>query len=245
MIFPFRKQHHKHERGPVLKVDLHSHLIPGIDDGAKCMDESLELLRGLAELGYQKVITTPHIMCDMYGNSSRRVTEGLHALREAAHSDGIVLEIDAAAEYYLDEGFMDELESGEILSICGEYLLFESSCYARPLQMEEMIFAIGKAGYKPLLAHPERYRYIIDPRREYERFKELGVFFQINVNSFGGHYGQHALEMAEFLSRNGMIDFLGSDIHHRRQLDTLKDVFETETYHEIFKYNDICNDALL
>jgi len=233
------------QKGPSLKIDLHSHLIPGIDDGSKNMEESLHLLKGMQALGYEKVITTPHIMIDAYKNTPEIINIGLRALREEAKSHGIEVEIEAAAEYYLDEGFYDHLHSDNVMSIEGKYLLFETSYVSKPLQFEEMIFEIGAAGYIPLMAHPERYRYIRDPLKEYTRFKELGVMFQVNLNSFGGHYGKDAKKKADFLSNEGMIDFLGSDVHHAKQVETLNNVFMSETYSDIFKNNTIRNDELI
>ena len=244
MIFSFFKKKEKIERGPLLKVDLHSHLIPGIDDGSQSMEESLSLLKGMEALGYEKVITTPHIMLDAYRNTPEIIRNGLDALREAAVKEGISIEIDAAAEYYLDDGFEDLLKKGDILTIKGEYLLFETSYFAKPIQLEEMIFAISSSGYIPLMAHPERYRYIKDALKEYERFKELGVLFQVNLNSFGGHYGKDAKSKANLLSTEGMIDFLGSDVHHAKQVDTLSQVFVSEAYRDIFTHNNILNDTL-
>jgi len=244
MIFSFFKKKEVKERGPLLKVDLHSHLIPGIDDGSQSMEESLSLLKGMEALGYEKVITTPHIMLDAYRNTPEIIRNGLDALREAAVKEGISIEIDAAAEYYLDDGFEDLLKKGDILTIKGEYLLFETSYFAKPIQLEEMIFAISSSGYIPLMAHPERYRYIKDALKEYERFKELGVLFQVNLNSFGGHYGKDAKSKANLLSTEGMIDFLGSDVHHAKQVDTLSQVFVSEAYRDIFTHNNILNDTL-
>ena len=239
----FRKKKEK-ERGRILNVDLHSHLIPGIDDGSASMEESLILLKGIADLQYQKVITTPHIMLDAYKNTPQIIHEGLDALRKAAKTEGIEVEIEAAAEYYLDDGFYDLLHKGDMLTINGEYLLFETSYVSKPLQLEEMIFEIGAAGYRPLMAHPERYRYIRDYKKEYGRFKELGVMFQVNLNSFGGHYGRDAKQKADFLSQEGMIDFLGSDVHHKKQVVTLESVFQSDAYSAIFKNNTILNDTL-
>ncbi len=244
MIFSFFKKREEKKRGPLLKVDLHSHLIPGIDDGSKSMEESLSLLKGMEALGYEKVITTPHIMLDAYKNTPETIRNGLRSLREEATKEGIGIEIEAAAEYYLDDGFEDLLKKGDMLSIKGEYLLFETSYFAKPLQLEEMIFSISAAGYIPLMAHPERYRYVKDPLKEYKRFKELGVLFQVNLNSFGGHYGKDAKYKANFLRKEGMIDFLGSDVHHSRQVDTLSDVFVSEAYRDIFNHNTILNDTL-
>jgi len=245
MIFSFFKKKEEKRRGPQLKVDLHSHLIPGIDDGSKSMKESISLLKGMEALGYEKVITTPHIMLDAYRNTPEIIQNGLKSLREVAIKEGITLEIEAAAEYYLDDGFEELLHKGNVLTIEGKYLLFETSYFAKPMQLEEMIFAISSSGYIPLMAHPERYRYVKDPLKEFSRFKDLGVLFQVNLNSFIGHYGKDAKQKADFLSKEGMIDFLGSDVHHSKQVDTLSNVFLSEAYRDIFKYNTILNDDLM
>ncbi len=244
MIFPFFKKQKEKKRGPVLKVDLHSHFIPGIDDGSQSMEESLSLLRGMEALGYEKVITTPHIMVDVYRNTPTIIKEGLASLRKAAKAEGIKLEIEAAAEYYLDEGFYDHLHSGEVMSINNKYLLFETSYASKPLQIEEMIFEISAAGYVPLMAHPERYRYVKDPLKEYGRFKELGVLLQLDLNSLGGHYGRDAQKKAEILSEKGMIDFLGSDVHHLKQTKFLDEVFNGENYAKVWDKNTILNHTL-
>ena len=246
MIFSFFKKRIKEKKEALrLKVDLHSHLIPGIDDGSQSMDESIRLLKGLEALGYEKMITTPHIMADAYRNTPQIIHEGLHNLRQVAAKEGIGIEIDAAAEYYLDDGFEDLLQKGDMMLMKGEYLLFETSYYAKPMQLEEMIFSITSSGYKPIMAHPERYRYVKDSLKEYSRFKELGVLLQVNLNSFGGHYGKDAKDKADFLSREGMIDFLGSDVHHKKQVETLAGVFASDAYVDIFKHNNIRNHILL
>lgn len=244
MIFSFFKKRKERKRGPVLKVDLHSHFIPGIDDGSQSMEESLSLLKGMEALGYEKVITTPHIMVDVYRNTPKIIKEGLLSLKQAAKAEGIKIEIEAAAEYYLDEGFYDHLHSGEVMSIDNKYLLFETSYVSKPLQIEEMIFEIAAAGYIPLMAHPERYRYVKDPLKEYSRFKELGVLFQLDLNSLGGHYGRDAKKKAEILCKNGMIDFLGSDVHHLKQTRFLDDVFNSEDYASVWENNTILNHTL-
>ena len=244
MIFPFFKKQKEKKRGPVLKVDLHSHFIPGIDDGSQSMEESLSLLKAMETLGYEKVITTPHIMVDVYRNTPKIIKEGLISLRKAAKTEGIGIEIEAAAEYYLDEGFYDHLHSAEVMSIDNKYLLFETSYASKPLQMEEMIFEIAASGYTPLMAHPERYRYVKEPLKEYSRLKELGVLFQLDLNSLGGHYGKDAKRKAEILCKNGMIDFLGSDVHHLKQTRFLDDVFKSENYASVWENNTILNHTL-
>lgn len=245
MIFSFfTKKKLKKTDSRRLKVDLHSHLIPGIDDGSQSMGESLALLKGMEALGYEKMITTPHIMSDAYRNTPQIITKGLQELCQEAINERISIKIEAAAEYYLDDGFESLLDIGNILTIKGEYLLFETSYFAKPMQIEEMIFAMAASGYTPLMAHPERYRYVKELKKEYTRFKELGVMFQVNLNSFGGHYGKDAKRKADFLSEEGMIDFLGSDVHHKKQVETLSTVFTLDTYRNIFSKNTILNDTL-
>jgi len=244
-MFSFLNRWKKKERGPVLKLDLHSHLIPGIDDGSASMAESLFLLKEMKKLGYEHIVTTPHIMVDAYRNTPKIIRKGLTALRSEARAAGIAIELEAAAEYYLDEGFYEHLQSGDLLAIKEKYLLFETSYVSKPLQIEEMIFEIGAAGYTPLMAHPERYRYVSDPKREYGRFKELGVLLQLDINSLGGYYGRSAKQNAEFLVKHGMVDFLGSDVHHKKHVEALSSVFESDAYAEVFRYNTILNDTLL
>ena len=228
---------------PALLTDIHSHLIPGIDDGAQSIEESLTLLRALQKLGYTQVITTPHIMFDAYGNTKTSIREGLQILQDVAQKQNIHLKIDAAAEYYLDEGLLPLIQKKDLLLIDQKYLLFETSYTHRPQQLEEIIFEILAAGYIPLLAHPERYRYI-EEISEFQTIKDLGVEFQVNINSFNGYYGSSAKKNALALSQQGMINFLGSDTHNIKQVENLSLVFKSKAYKEIYINNTIKNQFL-
>ncbi len=228
-----------------LLVDLHSHLIPGIDDGSKSLDESVALIEAIKSLGYRKLITTPHIMFDNYQNTRETVLYGLQKLQEETLMRGISIELEAAAEYYVDEGFIELIQKKELLTIDNRYILFETSYTHRPYQLEETIFEIGAAGYMPLLAHPERYRYIKNREEEYRALKELGVEFQVNINSLSGYYGRVAQENALFLSENGLIDFLGSDTHNLHQVQNLAKVFMSDEYKKVYLNNTIKNGQLL
>lgn len=245
MIFSFfkKKKETLSEVIPELHTDIHSHLIPGIDDGARDMEESILLLKKMEALGYKKVITTPHVMADGYKNTPRTVLTGLAALRRAAKEENIDINIDAAAEYYLDDGFHTHLNNKDLLTV-GDYLLIETSYVSKPLQFDAMIFDIQAAGFKPMLAHPERYRYIKALKKEYGAMKEKGIFFQVNLNSFSGHYGKEAKKKVDFLSDAGMIDFLGSDIHRMKQAEILGDVLKSETLRSVFSNNTILNETL-
>lgn len=239
-LFSFNKA----KTSVALDVDIHSHLIPSIDDGAKNIQESIILLKSLVKLGYKKVITTPHIMVDTYCNTRETIECGLKKLRDAAREENIEITIEAAAEYYLDDGFLSHVHRNDVLSFGDSYLLFETSYIAKPLQFDEMISEIIAAGFKPVIAHPERYRYIQDMAAEYKVLKDKNIYFQVNINSFGGHYGKDAKRKAEYLSKRGMIDFLGSDVHYIKQLETLSIIQKKKIYQEIFRKNNILNDAL-
>jgi tyrosine-protein phosphatase YwqE len=249
-MFFFRRKKRNEEvfvrsKGKVfLHVDVHSHLIPGIDDGARDIDESLTLIRALKACGYKMLVTTPHIMSDHYRNDADSIANGLLALREAVADAGLDIRIEAAAEYYTDDGFFNEMKKERILSIADKYVLFETSYLAKPMMLEEMIFAIGVAGYTPLMAHPERYRYVDDPETIYTRWKELGVLFQVNINSFGGYYGKQAKALARFLDERGMIDFLGSDVHRLRQTEMLSKLLNDGSMQSVVARNPIKNDRL-
>ena len=202
------------------------------------------MLKTLEALGYRKVITTPHIMFDSYGNTKERILHGLRELQHEAVKAGIALQIEAASEYYLDEGLLPLIHRGELLLVAERYLLFETSYTHRPFQLEETVFEILAAGYIPLLAHPERYRYIKDPQSEFPALKALGVLFQVNLNSFGGYYGGNARKNALFLSKHGLIDFLGSDTHTPKQLLSFEKVYNSD-YRRIYLNNTIQNNLLL
>ncbi len=228
-----------------LAVDIHSHLLPGIDDGSKTTYESIKMIKAYKEMGYKKLITTPHIMWHRYKNSSEIILEKLEYLRDALADHEVEIEIEAASEYYLDENFTKLLEKGDILTFGENYLLFEMSYTRAPKDLREIVFDIETAGYKPVLAHPERYIFMHDSFDEYEDLKELGVYFQLNLNSLAGQYSKNVQKIAMELADRGMVDFLGSDVHKLSQTETLKKVLASDTFQQIFEKNEILNDTLL
>ncbi len=226
-------------------VDLHSHLIPNIDDGAKNLKQSIELIKSLKEIGYKKLITTPHIMIDAYPNSELDITTKLLNLKLNLAKENIAITIEVAAEYYIDEGFLEHLYNKPLL-INSEYLLFETSYMSKPMNLEDQIHEINAKGYKPLFAHPERYRYIKDFDKEYYRFKELGVYFQLDLNSIGGFYGKDAHKKATYLVDKGLVDFIGSDTHNKKHINNLlESLNESNFWYKLFKKNKILNKNLL
>ncbi len=202
-----------------LKTDMHSHLLPGIDDGSPDLDTSLYLKKGLEDLGYSQFIATPHIMWDMYKNTPATIDTALKSLQQNnSHTN-----IRHAAEYYMDEHF-DELVNNEtpLLTITGKKVLVEFSFVAPPLDLKEQLFKLQIKGYEPVLAHPERYVYFASNKSVYEEFRSMGCFFQLNLLSVCGYYGKTAQELANWLIAKNYVDFLGTDLHHQRHLEALR-----------------------
>jgi len=225
MLFDFLKN--KKKQVPEInfskiKTDLHSHLIPGIDDGAQNMEESIILIRRMMDFGFKKLITTPHIMADYYRNTPDSIINGLKVLRQELVTRNIDIEIHAAAEYYLDETFENKLNRGDILTLGGRYVLFELSYINYPQNLFEIIDKIKERGFIPMLAHPERYPYLAGSIENYERIKDSGCYLQLNALSLTGYYGKSTQKVAEELVDNCLIDFLGSDLHKIKQADMLE-----------------------
>ena len=243
-MFEFIKNKILTPRQPLFTtVDLHSHLIPEIDDGTESLDISLKLIKQMRKLGYKKLITTPHIMSHRYPNSIKIIKEGLFELRSVLKVKNIDIEIEAAAEYYFDEHFIDLINKKEILSFGDKYVLFELPYTTRPKLLEPIIMKMNNLGYKPVLAHPERYRFLTEIV-EYRKLKKLGLFFQININSLGGFYGEGAQKKSLMLAQKGMIDFIGSDLHHQKHMDHFKKNIQSNHIEMVFRNNKILNDTI-
>jgi tyrosine-protein phosphatase YwqE len=197
-----------------LGTDMHSHLIPGIDDGAQNLAQSIELIQDILDLGFRKIITTPHVMVDYYRNNRETITTGLTILKDELKRRRMEVEIEVAAEYYFDEGFENKIERRDILTLGDNYLLFEIPFSTYPINLFEVINKIIDNGYTPILAHPERYSYLHGSINNYRRIKDAGCYFQLNTISLTGYYGRPVQRMAEELVDSFLIDFLGSDMHH-------------------------------
>jgi tyrosine-protein phosphatase YwqE len=206
----------------LLHTDLHSHLIPGIDDGSKTMEESIFLIREMAQLGYKKLITTPHTMNDYYKNNPDIILGGLDKLRNELVKENIDIEIDAASEYMLDDGFEEKLKSGKVLTFGDNFVLVEMSYMAEFPSLSTIIFEMQMEGYKVVLAHPERYNYWHNSFHKYQELVDRNVYLQMNINSLTGWYSESSKKMAERLLSENMISFLGSDLHNQNYLNELK-----------------------
>lgn len=228
----------------VLKTDMHSHLIPGIDDGAETIEDSIEMIKALNDLGFTKLITTPHIMSDFYKNTPEIILDGLEKVKERIKEENIPVELEAAAEYYLDFDFENKLKEKNVLTFGDNYLLIEVSYFNAPEGMERVVFEALSNGYKPVLAHVERYPFWYGQWEKYERFKELGILFQLNTMSLAGHYGGGAKKVGEELIEKGMIEFLGTDMHNMNHVESMKRAIREESLHKILASGKLLNNQL-
>ena len=206
-----------------LGTDMHSHLVPGIDDGSPDLETSLELIRGMVSLGYTKIITTPHIYPDHYPNSPATILPGHAIVAAAIKEQKIPVEFMAAAEYLMDDRLEELLDSGEpLLTLRDKLVLVELSFVVPAINLKDLLFKLQIGGYQPVLAHPERYLYFGANKGWYDQLKDFGCLFQLNLLSLTGHYGKDCLELAQFLIKKQYIDLLGTDLHHRGHLEMLR-----------------------
>lgn len=206
-----------------LVTDMHSHLLPGIDDGANETADSLTLIRGLQELGYRKLITTPHVMGDIYKNNRQTIGSAYDTLQAAMQADALKADIRPAAEYFLDDHF-DRLlaDNVPLMTLHEKYVLVEFSFVNPPLDFQEKIFRLQIKGYQPVLAHPERYLYFKPNKANFDALKTAGCLFQVNLLSLAGYYGKPVQELAHYLIKMQYVDLLGTDCHHVRHLSVLQ-----------------------
>jgi len=237
-MFGFEKELIK--LGEELQTDLHSHLIPGVDDGAPDLETALFLIKGMIQLGYKKLIITPHIHHEDYPNAPFSLIQAFHDLNAKIKSENLPIEIFLGAEYFLDSSFISRMEKEELLHFGKRWVLVETSLYAPFNPLIEVLFQIRLKGYQPILAHPERYRYIEDPEW-LKKTRDTGCLFQVNILSYLGGYGKKAKNLAWYLLENGLVDFLGSDIHHKRALLSLENFPMDKKFLSLLSKNPILN----
>lgn len=201
---------------------MHAHFLPGIDDGAPDLATSLALIDNMLGMGYRTLWATPHVMADLYPNTAAIIQEKLTLLRQAAKAAGLDIELNAAAEYLMDEAFGEKIANKELLTLPGNRVLVEMSFVAPPPQLDAYIFQLQAAGYQVVLAHPERYLFYHQNLKQYQAFVEKGCELQLNLLSLSGYYGKPIKEMAKALLKKGWVSFLGTDLHHRRHAEMLR-----------------------
>ena len=215
-LWPFRKKSGTLAESGALEgfTDWHCHILPGVDDGIRTMDEALLVLAEYGRLGVAEVWLTPHIMEDI--PNTTEALRGRFAELKAAYEGPVRLHL--AAENMLDSLFEERFEAGDLLPIGpqGDHLLVETSYFSPPANFHGLLERIRSRGYYPVLAHPERYVYM--DIGDYRVLKEAGVKFQLNLPSLYGHYGEEAKRKAERLRKEGWYEFEGTDLHRKEIL---------------------------
>ncbi len=254
LTFFFRNSRESHRGGKnrfggeslqkLVHTDIHSHLLPGIDDGSKTLAESAAMIRVFQKMGYKKLITTPHVMSDFYRNTPEIIQGRLAELKTHLKEEEIDIEIEAAAEYYLDDGFLNKLAQEEpLLSFGNQYILFETAYLNAPYQLWDAIFQMQSSGYRPILAHPERYVYVQKDPQLIHKLLERDVLLQVNLNSLLGHYSKAAQEIAERLIAHKQVSFIGSDCHRMEHLDLMHKLFRKKVFARLSD-NPLLNNTL-
>ncbi|KAF2330052.1 MAG: CpsB/CapC family capsule biosynthesis tyrosine phosphatase [Flavobacterium nitrogenifigens] len=210
---------------PVLKdlladsfVDIHSHILPGIDDGAKNIQQTSDLIKSLEGFGVSQFVTTPHISHYIWDNSPQTILNTYAETKSLLERDNINPPFKAAAEYFMDDWFEKHLKAEKLLTLKDNYVLVEMSYMNAPLELYKILFDLQVAGYIPVLAHPERYIFYHKKFNEYEKLKRAGCKFQLNLLSIVGYYGGEITKITEELLKKGMYDFAGTDVHHAKHI---------------------------
>jgi tyrosine-protein phosphatase YwqE len=206
-------------------VDIHNHVLPGIDDGAQNPAEGIALLKGLQELGITRLYPTPHIFPQLYPNSPESIAAAHLELREAMLAEDMTdIYLSPAAEHMIDDSFEEMLEGEGHMPLKSEYLLFEMSFLQPPLNLDRAIISINQKGLTPILAHPERYSFMHKKPENLRRLREQGIQMQLNILSLGGHYDKEVQRLAWKLIEDRQIDYLATDMHNLRHLKALKEI---------------------
>ena len=220
-----------------LEVDIHNHLLPCIDDGSQSMEHTIGMLLKFQELGYKKLVFTPHVMQDCYPNTPEIISEKLSLVNEEIKKLGIKLEVSASAEYNIEDVLLDKIKGDKLLTFPGNYILFEYSFFSKPHQTEIFIFELLIKGYKPIIAHFERYPYYFNQPEIVLEYRKKGVLIQLNLLSIVGHYGPDVQKQAHWLIDNGYVDFVATDCHRIDHLEILQKTASHPYFHKLKDLN--------
>lgn len=235
----------KKSTAPKLLVDMHSHILPGIDDGAISVEYSIKMIEALKKAGFVKLITTPHIH-PKYPNSEAAIVKCLKDLQQELNAQNIKVELEAAAEYFVDHQFIEKVDAGEALLTFGDNLiLIECSFTVKPFFFESVVYKLKEAGYQPVFAHPERYKFLEGHIEWLRNLKTTGVLFQVTLGSIGGHYGKTSRRLGIELINNKMVDFLASDLHRVSQMEFLNKGLGYKAVQNLVRSGALMNNSLI
>lgn len=223
-------------------IDIHSHLLPGIDDGAKTISDTERLIKSLEKIGVTQFITTPHISHYIWNNSPQAIQDNHNETSIRLAESNITQPFRAAAEYFMDDWFEKHFKDEKLLTLKDNYVLVEMSYMNAPVQLYKILFDLQVAGYIPVLAHPERYLFYHKNITEYDKLKKAGCLFQLNLLAVVGYYGEEVTKIAEHLLKKGMYNFVGTDVHHDNHISAFEQKLKISTT-EILK-TTISNNRL-
>ncbi|HCF63676.1 MAG TPA: histidinol phosphatase [Chitinophagaceae bacterium] len=243
-IFKSNRLSHPVDYFPI-RTDIHSHILPGIDDGSPDLTTSISLVKGLMESGVSRSIATPHIISDLYPNNAESIHNALEKLKNELVKQQIDFEVSAAAEYMMDSYFLELLQKKvPLLTIKNNIILTEFPFAFMPDHVEDISFSIFTEGYQPILAHPERYGYTHGNYKVYHRWAEIGFHLQLNLLSLTGYYGNEPAKAARYMLKHDLVTYVGTDMHHARHLEVLKSPASIKIFHEYLgnkEWNTIFN----
>lgn len=212
MLSLFKSKYFLKDIMPNNYIDIHNHLLPGIDDGAKTIDQTNILIAQMKELNIHSAIATPHTFSAHWDNTPESIKTAFGIATESKANQSFLKGF--ASEYMLDISLIERVKREPLLCIHKNYILVEFPLFSRPINLYDMLFEIKIRDYKIIIAHPERYLYFHNSMKKYEKLKEYGVYFQLNLLALVGYYGKDVKKIAERLLENGMYDFTGTDIHN-------------------------------
>lgn len=227
----FKKKKTLKEIIPQGFVDIHSHIIYGLDDGAKSLNETKELISSLESFGFEQFIATPHTTPLVWENTKKGIEEQYEKVKEELRISDQKLRV--ASEYLMDDSFLKRLQTERLLTLKDNYVLVEMSYINPPIQLYEIIMELISQGYQPILAHPERYNFYKNDYESFKRLKKAGCLFQMNLLSSTGYYGSGITEIADYLLKEKMYDFVGSDVHHQKHIQSFHSEIQLKNIEEL------------
>lgn len=204
-------------------VDIHSHLLPGVDDGFQNSPDSLQAIRCMAGAGCHKIVLTPHINPELFPQMDEQShSEVFSRFREQIPEQWNV-DVHLAAEYMIVNDFhLRVSQAADTLAVFPDRsILVEMSYSFRSKNLEQTLFELNMAGFRPILAHPERYLYMADCLSDFDRIAEMGCRFQLNMISATGKYGPESVKIMNYLLKRGLYSFMATDLHSLPQLDKI------------------------
>ena len=225
-------------------TDVHCHVLPGIDDGSPDVDTSIELIQRMQSWGITRIIATPHVTQASFENTPQTMSNALTAVKEKLTATSIDIDIIHSAEYRIDELFLSHLNDGIIVPMPNNYLLVENSFIQEPWNLDQLLFDLKVKGYKPILAHPERYMYYYAKKDRYKAIHSTGTKLQLNLLSIAGYYGKEEKRIAMELITNGLVDFIGTDLHNHRHADAIEAYLASKDYRKIKDRLPLLNDTI-